>query len=381
MNKAFFNVIFYTLIGIFAFFILENLNLYLIPFILFEILFIFSIIDLIQKKQKNLITVIISSIGNLVILLFFAFASEYDDYRENITVMIGLICFIIGLISFFKYLKDAKNQLSSTKVSSSFQEKKNSKKTFSIGITCKKWHQINIIYIISISILTVSQIALYIYFKKSIILLLAISLIILSFFIFIIFKAKADQKPLTNYSNSLDFEKLEKEINVIIDNPRVHFETKNYYLILLCATSLAVDYQKFKEYLELVKKPTFKSYEFSYDGLFLHCFLEKEEFINAYNSLYEKYKDNRTAIKAINNFYKQWKIVILNELDDDINKICPLDTKSILMTATNTYIQAMYFLNNNNIEKGIELANLFIKNYSSLKEFTNRLHEKLNQHQ
>lgn len=379
MNKSFINTILYILIGLFAFFILENLSLYLIPFILFEIIFIINVLNLALKKQKNISSVIISSIGNFIILLFFVFSSKYEDYRENIVYMIGLTCCIVGILNAFKYFKETKTQLSSIKANSQLNKQDNSKKTFSIGIISRKWHRINLIYIVTIITTTSLVIAFFILTKNILIMLLGFLLIVLSFFIFVIFKTIADQKPLTKYANTLNYQELEKEINEINDNPRVHFETKNYYLMLLCAYSLAVDYQKYNIYFELIKKPTFKAYELTYDGLFLHCFLDKEDFVNVYNSLCDKYKNNRNALKVINNFYKQWKIVILNQLDDDINKICPLNNKLPLISATNTYIQAMYYLNNNDTENGLKLANLFLSKYSSLKEFADKLNEKINQ--
>ncbi len=361
---------------------------YILSFIMLclESIYVFIVIK--KRKSKGIAINVINIISILSCILCFFHSEEllYTDLILSICLLDFVLNLIIALVHDIKNRIQEQTNLKENNyilpvLNKDFTEtnilQTPYKKTYPIGVIDKKSNIIVSMFILATTIGLIAFIITFLLTQLLIFIILMCLYVFILTLIYLITFSNYVNKTINIYNQTLNYELLEESIFAIYNNPKVHNETKNYYLMLLAAIVFSIDQSKYKLYRSLVFCPKYKQYLVTYQTSFLNFLLTPEDFTKIYDELCSIYKSNRFVLRSLLEYYNRWKIVVLNAPCDDIDKICPLDHKIKTFKAANTYIQFIHFFNQGNYQKATELANLFMQYYSPLKLFAELINEKL----
>lgn len=341
--------IIFTVVGYFTIIAIEEeINLlYLGPCIIFFL----SIIPVIIEKVKYHHTIFLKLILYIIYLIVFTLLmADYDaDSLMGIAVtamVLSIILYIICLINLL--LKD----------------KEISNNNYPEAIICYKGFVITrwLITIYISLFLSINIIFDDLDFYVTIIFVCAI---LITLFVYLYINSYYTNRYFNEYHKDLDYLKLKNNINKLLENPKLHPETRNYYNMQMFIYSITVDLEDAKMYKELLFVPKNKTYRLMYDALLINYLLNYDELESIVNEFIHTHKSKR-AINNAKAFLTKQKLYFLDEEVSYYDKICPINTKNNFSNAWNMYILIFYLKKHNDL-KAKELEREFRFKYKNLK--------------
>lgn len=248
-----------------------------------------------------------------------------------------------------------------------------SKKYYPVGFIEKKDVILSriflVIYCLTIGLATYFGLQL----KNILFFVLPTIICIILYFLFLVTRVKKNEQCYFEFMNDLNFEKLEQSILEILNDEKVHPETKNYYLMRLVMFSPCYSKEKYLEYGNQVKIPTNKTYRINYDLLAFSNNLSLEELNQLYEFLSQKYKKNKRIYKLIQQEYKIQKAAMLGTSEVSMEQLLQGLGKSNYNLAIQSYFLAFYYAHAHDKEKFQKHYDEFVSKYAIL----NGLKEKL----
>lgn len=236
------------------------------------------------------------------------------------------------------------------------------KKTYPIGYISKKD------YLITVTIIIVLTFAILIYTLVSAFsnddvnlgnLIAGLVMFMLEYVLVAICRQKIVNKPLIEFENDFNFEKLEEKANEIINNPKINFETRNYYKIILANYAGFFDLEKRKELLMNISAPKNPMYKLIYDQVLSLEFIDDDEkIIEIYeNMLKEPLYQAKNFQKIINKYIHQTKIscgmIDVANIDNEFKEV----RQTKLAKHNNLMIKLKYYYYKNDIENNKDVRN------------------------
>lgn len=320
------------------------------------------VLQIINGKRANRFNArLVLSIVNVVVSFLVGFIEGYF-YTGSfifINIIFMTIIGISALVAFNRCESDNDTHLMSTKIET--------KGFYMLGALEKKTSVLNYL---SISIFIVLMGALTILTALEIInpIITIVLFIVFTIALLIaIYKINANNnRDLLIYVKDLDFNKLETNLCKKLENPRVHPETKNYYLMILASCALCVDINKFVELKSQIVCPKYRPYQNIYRGLEINFLLTSEELDEAYAKLMAEFPKDRALKRNCQVFAKRWKPYYTGTNANESPAFSAKKSKNQLQNAIHLFIQIGYYKKNNNIGKANELEQEFRTKYSSL---------------
>lgn len=172
------------------------------------------------------------------------------------------------------------------------------------------------------------------------------------YFMILLIRVKIISKPLRKFEDTFDYPKLEETLNKVINNPKVHDETINYYKLLLANYIGVFSLEKRKEILKDVFVPSFPAYRLNY------FMVESLEFVDDKEKLYECYQKMKDdpALKAksqqrqIDKMIRQAKIIFGDLETKNFDADFPIVYNSKLMHINNKVAKLRYYYYRNDMD-------------------------------
>jgi len=333
--------------------------------LLLVIIWIFQILECKRTNRIN-IRMILSFL--IVLVSVIICLGEGYLYSEGVIInglLFMLIIAILTLVAFYKSPNEMEQGLMGSTIET--------KGYYTIGFLEKKLSVINNVALVAYSAL---MLAFALLTGCDVInpgITLIAFLVLTTALIIVIYKVNvANNRDLQTYLKDLDFTKFEFNLKKKLENPRVHPETKNYYLMILAAHAMCVDLDKYIEIKSQIVYPKFRQYQSFYHGLKINFLMTKEEIEETYVKLTNEFPKDRVFKRNAQNFAKLWKPYFTGKNANESPAFTKPKTKNEFQNALFLFIRIGYYRKNND-EKAYELEREFREKYSLLRVMIDEL--------
>lgn len=343
-----------------------NILFIVIHALLLGVIWIFQILECKRTNRLNVRMVL----SFLIVLVSVIICLGEGFFNSEGVVIIGLlfmaIIAILTLIAFYKSPNEMEQGLMDSKIET--------KGYYTIGFLEKKLSVINNVALIAYSALMLVFALLTGFDIIKPVITLIVFLVLTVALIITIYRVNiANNRDLQTYLKDLDFTKFEFNLKKKLENPRVHPETKNYYLMILAAHAMCVDLEKYIEIRSQIVYPKFRQYQSFYNGLKINFLMNREEIEEAYTKLTNEFPKDRVFKRNAQNFAKLWKPYFTGKNAKDSLAFSKIKVKGEFQKALFLFIRIGYYRKNNNDEKAYELEREFRTKYSSLRVMIDEL--------
>ena len=165
-------------------------------------------------------------------------------------------------------------------------------------------------------------------------------------------RVKILNKPFREFEDTFDYPKLEENLNKVINNPKVHDETTNYYKLLLANYVGIFSLDKRKEILNDMFVPSYPMYRVYYFAV------KALEFVDDKEKLYECYQEMKNdpqlqaknLQKQIDKMIKQAKIIFGDLETKNFDADFPIIYNSKLMHINHKVAKLRYYYYRNDFD-------------------------------
>lgn len=327
---------------------------YFIPFILVLVIICYFI-ERFKFKLKVLNRYFIS-----FIYLFLITLGYICDLKEDYEEILIIITFIFSLIFYAMSLSFLLKK--SVVKTSKKQDIYKGKGYYLIGFI----NGYSLFVFILIVFLTVIIVSILIaFYNKWYIVLIFFIILIAEIMAYAYIHFKRMYNCFNKYIKTLDYETLERRVDDILNNPKIHPETKNYYNMMMFSCSILYDLDKAAEYYNSIFIPFNNEYKKTYDKIRINYLLDFES-LNEEVNKYGLTKPNKKDFKDSYILLLQMRAYFFGKSTSNIDKLAPLDVKYPYARAFNMYIQIFYYRIHDQA-KALALEEEFREKYSMLK--------------
>ena len=294
-------------------------------------------------------------IGRIVFLCLLTYFNIGFNMKINVAMFTnGFIYLIISFVSFLIANKNKEKIIKYPKLS--FSRKHNGVITF--GTLIGSAIAIVVAHFVTYNDLPFILVVLYIFFFSII-------------FFVLVYKSNPLNKVLIKFYKSCDPNEFAEDVEILLEDPNLYIENKNYINILKFNYYIASNNDKAKELLEIIKKPKMKLYLYTYAVTKFCYYLYNDELVKA-REIVEKYKKSKGRLKKIVTVMENdLKVFEGKETINNLDKLYPIHGKNNLKKAVSTYMLMNYYLRRNNLDKAKEYAKMFLDINTKFERFNN----------
>ena len=327
----------------------------LVAMVIYIGLLIYEIVKYRQKIVGRLIVVILSLliISNI----------EMVDINYFFLTILGIILVCIEIFKINELSKRNSNNVNAN----------NYNKYLPVGFTSKK---VLLIFIILFALLFIGAITLIVCENLPLVISLIIGfLLIFIMFVGVIIVTQVEFKEFRAYAKTLDYDTLEKNVLLRIENPKINPEYRNYILMQLAVIALGHSFERYCELRKMIFVPSNKypNYRMTYDGLNVNYLLYEEELNQKCDEIILKYRQNAVFCRNVEKFRMKWNAYFRGELKGNIDRILPIKTKNNQINGFNLFIRINYYQKNGDYDKAFQYKNEFLQKYYKLSLLVNEL--------
>lgn len=236
------------------------------------------------------------------------------------------------------------------------------KKSYPLGYVSKKDYLVSSIVIITVTLVIIIPTFIFAFANESVDLkklLGGLGVYLVAFASIAIIRQKLANKPLIEFENDFDYEKLEKRVNKIISDSKVHYETRNYYKIILANYAGFFDLEKRKEILKYIDEPRHQMYKFMYDQVLALEFIDdNEKILEIYGNMKkDPLYQTKTIQRIIDKYIRQIKVscgmINVSNIDNEFKET----RQTKLAKYNNLVIKLKYYYYRNDIANNQDIRN------------------------